>query len=608
MESVSIVDPQTCCFLKVLAYEFEVNAITLNDRISCIEERFNCSIKEDIVRRNFPKIKDVFKKLLKDKNRKQGVKEEILKTFSFEEWNKLVNKSDHTLTNCQGCSKEFSALQSEFPAKKLTANKVHEPVKVASKTDLLNKAKELYSLANAEFQLQFPEHELIDILVDVPELKIKKDSWESRRNESRQIARKIKKSIEEQKNETAVLRAYGTDISLSKRNELRMTECFESKQECLDRSFCELKKIESGEKEKKDHVGVLPEWNEKQCFDHINSLPDGTVINFSALAKEYKLLNSASKTSPNAGQILKEVLMKKNINFDRLSYRGKTSGPRFRRRKRKLNEYDVSMPCDITNEAVKEKMQQLVLDGTYTAGEPIIPQTFLKHTVDKNSGRIVTEEFTVSGRKLSLEFIRAKHFEKFKQFYRVFSDLEINEMNRCDIIKELDRINELKDELLSKETTCLKEIFKKFNRTRHLQFWHDGSCISNHSHLLLAVNIVYDPAIFYTNEEFCASNGKQIDIQSEIESPFVYLVARCPGDDHQLMYSDIRIADIKTLKETSFFCDIEMYDQVRFFHGDGPACELEVGQQKNGHFPCWLCPANFDSSKNGNFFVSIRFA
>ena len=88
MESVSIVDPQTCCFLKVLAYEFEVNAIMLNDRISCIEERFNCSIKEDIVRRNFPKIKDVLK------NRKQGVKEEILKTFSSEEWNKLVNKSD----------------------------------------------------------------------------------------------------------------------------------------------------------------------------------------------------------------------------------------------------------------------------------------------------------------------------------------------------------------------------------------------------------------------------------------------------------------------------------------------------------------------------------
>ena len=73
-----------------------------------------------------------------------------------------------------------------------------------------------------------------------------------------------------------------------------------------------------------------------------------------------------------------------------------------------------------------------------------------------------------------------------------------------------------------------------------------------------------------------------------------------PARENKLMYSDIRIADIKTLKEPLFFCDIEIYDQVRFFHGDGPACELEVGQQKNGHFPCWLCSANFDSSKIGN--------
>ena len=178
----------------------------------------------------------------------------------------------------------------------------------------------------------------------------------------------------------------------------------------------------------------MPDWNEKQCFDYLNSLPDGTVIIFSALAKEYKLLNSVSKSSPNAGQILKEVLQKKNIDIDRFSYRGKTSGPRCRRRKRKLNEYNVSMPCDITNEAVKEKMQQLVLDGTYTAGEPIVPQSFLKHKVDKNSGRIVTEKFTVAGRKLSLrlKFIWAKHFEKFNQFYRVFSDLKNNEMDRGD--------------------------------------------------------------------------------------------------------------------------------------------------------------------------------
>ena len=360
-----------------------------------------------------------------------------------------------------------------------------------------------------------------------------------------------------------------------------------------------LKKIESGKKVKKDHVGVIPAWEEQACILYVNSLPDDTVINFSALAKQFKLLNSASKLASNAGQILKEIFLKKNINFERLSYRGKTAGPRFRRRKRKINKIvDISVPCDLTNEAVKAKMKELILDGTYTAGEPVVPQTFQRHFVDKESGKVCTEEFTVSGRKLSLQYIRHQHFERYSQFYRIFSDKDFEEMERCDIVKELDRIDELKPELLSLETTCLKHLLKKFNRTRYLQFWHDGSCIANHSHLLLAVNVVYDKAIFYTDDEFKAINGRKIDIQSEIETPFVYLVARCPSDDHQLMYSDIRVADIKTLKDPLCFREADIFDEVRFFHGDGPACELEAGQQKNGHYPCWICPANFNSRKN----------
>jgi len=239
--NVSILDPQTCCFLKVLCYEFDLNAVSLGERVLCINARFNCSVNKDIVRRNFPKIKGLFQKLSKDKQRKQGIKEEIISTFSSESWHKLENKINHTLTNCQGCIKDFSRLQSEFPVK-LIKNTGQEQVKVPSKTELLNKAKEIYSLANAEFKSLFPGHELIDTLVDVPDLKIKKNTWESRRKESKTITRKVKKSIESQKNETAVLRAYGTDISFRKRNEMRLLESFESKQECIDRSVSDIKK------------------------------------------------------------------------------------------------------------------------------------------------------------------------------------------------------------------------------------------------------------------------------------------------------------------------------------------------------------------------------
>ena len=42
----------------------------------------------------------------------------------------------------------------------------------------------------------------------------------------------------------------------------------------------------------------------------------------------------------------------------------------------------------------------------------------------------------------------------------------------------------------------MKMRLKKYERTRHLQIWHDGSTLCNHGHLLFCVNVLYDPAFF----------------------------------------------------------------------------------------------------------------
>ena len=39
----------------------------------------------------------------------------------------------------------------------------------------------------------------------------------------------------------------------------------------------------------------------------------------------------------------------------------------------------------------------------------------------------------------------------------------------------------------------------------------------------------------------------------------------------------------------------EITDIAKFFHGDGPACAIEAGQQKGGRYPCWICPADLNS-------------
>ena len=70
------------------------------------------------------------------------------------------------------------------------------------------------------------------------------------RTEIRKSAQDSKKAVENHKKETAVLRTFGTELSLSKRNIIRMTEYFETSEQCKD-TFKDMEKIDSGKKCKK---------------------------------------------------------------------------------------------------------------------------------------------------------------------------------------------------------------------------------------------------------------------------------------------------------------------------------------------------------------------
>ena len=52
----------------------------------------------------------------------------------------------------------------------------------------------------------------------------------------------------------------------------------------------------------------------------------------------------------------------------------------------------------------------------------------------------------------------------------------------------------------NKNVEDMKTLLKDFERSRNIQIWHDASTIANHSHIIFAVNILYDPAVFYINE------------------------------------------------------------------------------------------------------------
>ena len=91
---------------------------------------------------------------------------------------------------------------------------------------------------------------------------------------------------------------------------------------------------------------------------------------------------------------------------------------------------------------------------------------------------------------------------------RIFPDDFYDKTPRTKIIEELQRIDAFSPSMNDLSDTVLSSKLKQLQRTRHLALWHDGSTLSNHSHLLMMVNILYDSAIFYTPEEYKQKTGK----------------------------------------------------------------------------------------------------
>ena len=67
----------------------------------------------------------------------------------------------------------------------------------------------------------------------------------------------------------------------------------------------------------------------------------------------------------------------------------------------------------MTNEDVKRDLVKSIAEGTYTVGDLIVPQKIEKPVVNSDSA-IEIKEFEIFGRKIPLDEIRNKQYEKRK--------------------------------------------------------------------------------------------------------------------------------------------------------------------------------------------------
>ena len=96
--------------------------------------------------------------------------------------------------------------------------------------------------------------------------------------------------------------------------------------------------------------------------------------------------------------------------------------------------------------------------------------------------------------------------------------------------------------------------------------------------------MIFDVAAFFSDEEYFLKYGENVCVQSIVEKPSLYIIGRCPSNDQQLLYSDIRLEDISLLRENlGTLDDIAIRDKMRVFKGDSSARQFEAGQQKGGN-------------------------
>ena len=171
----------------------------------------------------------------------------------------------------------------------------------------------------------------------------------------------------------------------------------------------------------------------------------------------------------------------------------------------------------------------------------IVPQTFKKAMLTKE-GQFTTETFTVSGCRISLLEIGKRILKEHESLgiMRIWRDDSYDSMTEDELSSRLVQLGEESWE----GTPCeMRDKLKGMERKRHLMVWGDNSTLLNHAHLLLTVSAIYDEAIYYTNEEMKAKGKENIDVQSPVERPHIYILGRCGTSDvEQLAYIKAREA------------------------------------------------------------------
>lgn len=87
-------------------------------------------------------------------------------------------------------------------------------------------------------------------------------------------------------------------------------------------------------------------------------------------------------------------------------------------------------------------------------------------------------------------------------------------------------LRQLRQRLFEKHLKYMRLTPSTTEITRSLCFWHDHATILKMGFILITIHVMYDPLVFFTDEEYRACNsGARVSIQAEVEMPEIYLLS-----------------------------------------------------------------------------------
>ncbi|CAG2211878.1 unnamed protein product [Mytilus edulis] len=210
--------------------------------------------------------------------------------------------------------------------------------------------------------------------------------------------------------------------------------------------------------------------------------------------------------------------------------------------------------------------------------------------------KICQRQTTIYSRKFELTKLRQKILNEHAEggLMRLYDDEHYDQLTANELKERYKRLGQL-----FTPNSNSNEL-KHLERIRMLKFWHDHSDVLNHTFVSFMLSIIYDKALYLTNEEYKAKfpERSNLDVQSVVERPHLYILGRSKStNDEQLSFVAERVKDLMNLVQPTCIRGIQITDELRIFSGDGPARQFEAGQQQGGNFSC-ICGIQAEDHRN----------